>query len=238
MSAASFQTVATPASAGLPAQRQGILAGNVPDGRRRPNTTPRVLALLMTGLVVASLAWGAVCAFAVSQHSAAASGVVATGEPLSFDAQQMYQSLSDADVTATTAFLAGLHEPVSLSVRDRYDTDISRAAADLAALTAARPNPRLDAQLAVVSAGLPVYTGYVAQARGDYALGHEPTGAGFLQVASEEMHLTLLPAARSISAQVDSQLSAQSGQATGLPWIVVALVLSLGLGFALIRTQR
>jgi hypothetical protein len=236
MSAASFQTVAAPAPAGLPAKQQTIFAGNVPAGRRRPNTTPRVLALLMTGLVVASLAWGAVCAFAVNQHSSAASGVVATGEPLSFDAHQMYQSLSDADVTATTAFLAGLKEP--LSVRDRYNTDISRAAADLAALTAARSSPRLAAQLAVVSAGLPVYTGYVAEARGDYSLGHQPTGAGFLQTASEEMHLTLLPAALAISAAVDAQLNGQSAQATGLPWIIVALVLSAGLGFALIRTQR
>jgi hypothetical protein len=236
MSAASFQTVAAPASAGLPARRQGIFAGNVPAGRRRPNTTPRVLALLMTGLVVASLAWGAVTALAVSQHSSAASGVVSTGEPLSFDAHQMYQSLSDADVTATTAFLAGLQEP--LSVRARYDADISRAAADLAALTAARSSPRLGAELAVMSAGLPVYTGYVAEARGDYALGHQLTGAGFLQVASEQMHLTLLPTALSISATVDGQLKAQSAQATGLPWIVIALLLSVGLGFALIRAQR
>ncbi len=230
MSAATVRSVASPA------RQQAILTGNVPAARRLPATTPRVLALLMTGLVVASLVWGAVAAFAVSQHSSAASGVVAAGEPLSFDAQQMYQSLSDADVTATTAFLAGLTEP--LSVRDRYNADISRAAADLAALTAARSSPRLDAQLAVVSAGLPVYTGYVAEARGDYALGHEPTGAGFMQVASEEMHLTLLPAARNIAAQVDGQLTAQSAQATGLPWIVVALLLSAGLGFALLRAQR
>ncbi len=59
-----------------------------------------------------------------------------------------------------------------------------------------------------------------------------------MQVASEHMHLTLLSAARSIYASANSRLAAQSAQATGLPWIVVALVLSAGVGFTLYRVQR
>ena len=67
----------------------------------------------------------------VSQHASAAQDVVSTSEPLSLAAQQMYQALSDADVTATTAFLSGpaCRWPAS----ERYAADIARAAADLTA---------------------------------------------------------------------------------------------------------
>jgi hypothetical protein len=89
-----------------------------------------------------------------------------------------------------------------------------------------------------MSTGLPLYTGYVAQAQSDYALGYLLTGGSFMQVASEQMHLTLLVAARSIYAQANGRLAATSAQATGLPWIVVTLVLSAVIGVVLLRAQH
>ena len=219
--------------------------GSGPPRRRRlarmlaPTTVPAMLWLLLVGLVAASLAWGAVAAWTVSQHSAAAADVVSTGEPLSADAQRMYQSLSDADVTATTAFLSGPQEP--LAARQRYQADIAHAAADLAALkdaAATGGNRALGGSLAAVSAGLPVYTGYVAQAQTDYSLGFQLTGGSFMQVASEEMHLTLLPAAASIYAGENARLAADSAGAGGLPWVTVAVVLALIIGVALVAAQR
>jgi hypothetical protein len=193
----------------------------------------------MVGLLLASLAWGAVGAWTVSQHASAAQDVVSVSEPLSLSAQQMYQSLSDADGTATTAFLAG--PSVSLAARQRFAADIAQAAADLSRLkdaaTTASSQPLL-ASLAAVSTGLPVYTGYVAQAQTWYSLGHLLTGGSFMQVASEVMHLTLLPAARTIYAQENAGLTAASAGATGLPWIVVALVVALGIALVLFRAQR
>ena len=59
-----------------------------------------------------------------------------------------------------------------------------------------------------------------------------------MQVASEQMHLTLLPAARASYAQENAALTAASAQATGLPWIVVVLVLAIAVGFVLYRAQR
>ena len=59
-----------------------------------------------------------------------------------------------------------------------------------------------------------------------------------MQDASEEMHLVLLPAARRVYAQESARLSASSAQATGLPWIVVVLILAVAIGFVLLRTQR
>ena len=211
--------------------------------RSRAAGTPAILRLLMIGLTAASVAWGVVGAFAVSQHSSAANQIVTAIEPLSLDAQQMYRSLSDADVTATTSFLAGPPEP--LAVRQHFEADITQAAADLAALrnsgAVAGSGPtaaRLHAGLAAISASLPVYTGYVAQAKTYSSLGHPLTGGSFMQVASEEMHLRLLPAARSVYAQVNAALATESAQATGLPWTVVAVLLALAIGIALVRTQR
>jgi hypothetical protein len=193
----------------------------------------------MIVLLIASLAWGAVAAWTVIQHSSAAHDVVSTSEPLSLSAQRMYLSLSDADVTATTAFLASQNEP--LAERQRYAADIAGAAADLSSLrnaAAASANQQLTSSLAAVSAGLPAYTGYVAQAQTERSLGYLLTSGSFMQVASEEMHLTLLPAARTIYVQENAALDASSARATGLPWIVAVVLLAIVLGFVLFRIQR
>jgi len=192
----------------------------------------------MVALVLSSVGWGAVGAWTAGQHAFAASDVVHVSEPLSFEAQRLYQSLSDADVTATTAFLSGPQE--SLAMRQHYQADIAQAAADLSDLTAAAPpgDTQLRSSLATVAASLPVYTGYVTQAQADDVLGYQLTGGSFMQVASEQMHLTLLPAARSVYAQTNASLAARSAQATGAPWIVVTLVVSAAVWILLYSAQR
>jgi hypothetical protein len=222
-----------------PGPPAGSAAPGAAGGARRrlvPATAPGKLQLFLAVLVVLSAAWGGVGAWTVSQHASAAADIVSASEPLSLDAQQMYQSLADADVTVTTAFLSGPDE--ALSARDRYQADIAQAAADLTALKeAAGGNQQLQASLAAISAGLPVYTGYVAQAQADYSLGFALTGGSFMQVASEEMHLTLLPAARSSYLQENARLSAASARATGLPWVVVVVGLAVITVFVLIWAQ-
>jgi hypothetical protein len=223
-----------PGGPAAPAPRRRGLAGLL-----TPATTPAALRLLIVGLAAASLAWGAVAAWTVSQHAAAAGDVVSVSEPLSADAQRMYQSLSDADVTVTTAFLSGPQE--SFAARQRYQADIANAATDLSALKDAAPaggSQGLGASLAAVSTGLPVYTGYVAEAQTDNSLGFQLTGGSFMQVASEEMHLTLLPAAAGIYARENAGLTTESARATGSPWVAVAAVLALVIAFALYRVQR
>jgi hypothetical protein len=210
--------------------------------RRRPArlaaaTTPTLLRILMIILLLASLAWGAVGAWAISQHASAAQDVVSTSEPLSLSAQQMYRSLSDADVTAATSFLNG----PSVPARQQFYAYLAQAGTDLTRLTAAATAasyPQLLSSLDSVSTGLPAYEGDVRQALTSYTLGYPLTGGSFMQVATEEMHLTLLPAARAIYAQENAGLTTASAQATGLPWIVVVLVLALAIGFVLFRAQR
>jgi hypothetical protein len=202
-----------------------------------------VLQTLLVGLIIGSLLWGVVAALTVAQHSSAAKEVARTSEPLSLAAQRMYLSLSDADVKATTSFLA--HPPggtpMPLSDRQAYDTDIANAAAELAALRSAGTgvdSAKLDKDLAAISAGLPIYTGYVQRAQTYSSLGFLLTGGSFIENASEEMHLVLLPAANDIYSQENAALTSASAQATGLPLIVICLLAAIAVGYVLLRSQR
>ena len=111
--------------------RQTVRTGNGVRSRLNMSSTPGTIGLLMVAFVVLSLAWGAVGAWTAYEHASAAAGVLNSSEPVSFQARQMYQALSDADVTATTAFLSGAQE--TLPMRQRYQADIAQAGADLSA---------------------------------------------------------------------------------------------------------
>jgi hypothetical protein len=203
---------------------------------RRPATTPATMRALLAGLALLSLAWGAFGGWVASEHSSAASTVVTVDEPLSLDARQMYESVADADVTITTTFLASSRPPL-MPLR-RYQGDIATASADLARLRADGGNQAQSPALAALVSGLPAYTGYVADAESEYSLGYPLTGGSFMQVASEQAHLVLLPAAKAVFTQENTALTAASNQATGLPTVIVALVLALITGITLYRAQR
>jgi hypothetical protein len=203
---------------------------------RRPATTPAMMRVLLAVLVLLSLAWGAFGGWAASEHSSAAGDVVAVDEPLSLDAQQMYESVADADVTITTAFLASSRPP--LAPLQHYQADIATASADLARLRSAAGDQSLTAALAALTAGLPSYTGYVADAESQYSMGYPLTGGSFLQVASEKAHLVLLPAAKTVFTSEDAALTAASSQATGLTTMIAALALALLTGITLYLAQR
>ncbi len=218
------------------------------------STTSGRLLLLLVGLVILSLAWGVLAALTADQHASAAANVVAVSEPLSLDAEQIYQSLSDADATAATAFLSGGLEPAA--DRQRYDADITQAAIRIEAASALLGPSAARAQLpghlskqastagsatgddlATLSAGLPVYADEVGTARADNRLGY-PLGAAYLREASTWLRGTLLPAAGDIYTKENGLLTSASAQATGLPLIVITVVIGLGLGLLLYRSSR
>lgn len=217
-------------------------------------TTPGRLRLFLVTLVILSLAWGVIAALIADQHASAASDLVAISEPLSLNAEQIYQSLSDADATAANAFLSGGLEPAA--ARQRYDADIAEAAVRIQAAgalvgaSAARTQVpgKLSTQvsaagsaigddLATLSAELPVYTGEVETARADNRL-DLPLGAAYLREASMLLRLRLLPAASDIDTRESGLLTSASAQATGLPLIVFAVVFGLAIGFVLYRSWR
>ncbi len=217
-------------------------------------TTPSRLRLLLVVLVLLSLAWGVLAALTADQHASAAADVVAVSEPLSLDAEQIYQSLSDADATAANAFLAGGLEPPA--ARQRYEADITQAAIRIEAASALEGSSAARTQLpghlskqasaagsaigddlATLSGQLPVYTDEVATARSDNRLGL-PLGAAYLREASALLRGTLLPSASDIYTRESGQLTSASAQATGLPLVVAAVVIGLGIGYVLFRSSR
>lgn len=216
--------------------------------------TPTRLGLLLAVLIVFSLAWGVLAGLTASQHASAAADVVAVSEPLSLDAEQIYTSLSDAGATAASAFLAGGLEPAQ--ARQRYQADITQAAIRIEAASAlvgssaartqlpgqlARKTATADAaigdDLALLSGNLPVYTDEVGTARSNNRLGL-PLGAAYLREASNLLRGTLLPAAGDIYTRESALLTSSSGQATGLPLVVVAVLAGLGIGYVLLRSSR
>jgi hypothetical protein len=217
-------------------------------------TTPGRLRLLLVTLVILSLAWGVIAALVADQHASAAADVVTVSEPLSLDAEQIYQGLSDADATAANAFLAGMLAPAA--ARQHYNADIAQAAIHIQAATAlvgssaartqlpGKLNQQASAvgsaigdDLATLSAGLPTYTGEVETARADDRLGLT-LGAAYLREASGLLRGTLLPAASDIYTRESGLLTSASAQATGLPLIVFALVFGLGVGCVLYLSWR
>src|SRR2546423_943624 len=217
-------------------------------------TTPARLRLLLALLILLSLAWGVLAALTADQHAWGAADVVAVSEPLSLDAEQIYTSLSDADATAASAFLAGGLEPSK--ARQRYQADITEAAIRIEAASALVGSSAARTQLpshlasqesatgtavgddlAILSGQLPTYTDEVGTARADNRLGL-PLGAAYLREASKLLRETLLPAASDIYARESTQLTSASAQATGLPLMVIAVVAGLGLGYVLLRSSR
>ena len=216
-------------------------------------TTPGRLGLLVVGLVLLSLAWGVLAALTAEQHASAAANVVAVSEPLSLDAEQIYQSLSDADATAASAFLSGGLEPAA--ARQQYNADITQAAIRIEAASALLGSSAARTQLpghlnkqastagsatgddlATLSAELPVYADEVGTARADNRLGY-PLGAAYLREASTLLRGTLLTAASDIYTRQSTLLTSASAQATGLPLIVVTVVFSVGVGYLLYRSS-
>src|SRR5215469_13265834 len=232
MSRAALDVIGT--AGGVPATKRHLTSRRF---RVDLSTTPGRLRQLLVVLVLLGLAWGALAAFTVNQHASAASSVVAVREPLSIDAQQIYQHLSDADNTAATAFLAGGLEPPA--ARQRYLADIQAAGREIenATVEGGAALGRASKDLATLSADLPVYAGEIETARADNRQGF-PLGAAYLREASGLMRSTLLPAAGDMYTNQNASLTATSAQATGLPLVIVTLAVGLGIVFVLYLASR
>ena len=213
-----------------------VTAWRITRRRLELGTTPGRLWLLLIGLVTLCLAWGALSAYTALHYSSAASSVVAVREQLSLDAQQIYSHLSDANDAAATAFLAP--GPESAATRTRYLNDIAAASGGIEQVTAQGGSAGAAAQdLAVLANGLPTYTQEMGDAEANNRLAL-PVGAAYLREASGLMRGTLLTSAKDLYAAENASLSATSAQATGLPLVIVTLVVGLVVGYLLFRASR
>jgi len=193
-------------------------AGRVDELRELSRTTPGVLIMFTAGLVLVSVLVGLFTAVSVQSRAQSLDDLSASSGPLSIAAQDIYRSLSDADATATSAFLAGGLE--AADVRARYDADVAQAESALAVAVAAREPADLadpTGPLAILSGKLSVYTGLVETARANNHQGL-PIGAAY----------QLLPAAEQLYRDETARLGDDQDSAGALPIVEVLLGL-LGL---------
>jgi hypothetical protein len=186
--------------------------------------------------VLVSILVGLFTAVTVQSRAQALDDLAARSGPLSIAAQDLYRSLSDADATANSAFLAGGLERAE--VRARYESDIAQAETALATAVAAREPADLadpEGPLAVLSRELSVYTGLVETARANNRQ-ELPVGAAYQREASNLMREELLPAAERLYTDENAVLRADQDRAAGLP--VVEVALGLGMLVLLFFAQR
>jgi len=194
--------------------------------------TPGRLRRMLAWLIVATLAWGGLATFTAFQHTSGAGTVVSASEPLTYDALQIWQSLSDANDAAGAAVLSGALPPQT--VLNRYTTDINEAKSDIAD-AAARGAPMSD--IDALQVGLTSYTDEVSKAEANDLLGY-PVGAGYFRQAAQQMTLQLLKTAHDLYTLEDARLATASAQATGLPLVIVTILAGIALGYGYFRAGR
>jgi hypothetical protein len=212
--------------------------------RARAVSTPTVLWLAQSSLVVALLVLGAVAIRVVTDRLAAIETVRSEGAPLVTNTESLYVALADADAAASTAFLEAGLEPEAL--RARYDSDIVTAGHQLAVLgrSAVLPNDAIQS-LITLNQRLPAYTAFIESARVNNRLGY-PLGAAYQRRASDVMQQELLPAATSLYKSSARHLDGGrwSGSQRGVELavivagvVVIALLVAVHL-FLTSRTRR
>src|SRR5258708_6117752 len=184
-------SAANPRPASAPLLRRVLHGLTAAALREALKSTPARLSAAMLVTIAASLLWGVAATWTAVNRTSAANDMVATTGPLSFYAQQIYRSLSDADATKAAAFLAVAEPPAAGA---RFHADIQRAGAYLQAVTAADSTPATRPGLTTLHTELPEYLILIGQAQADNRVGL-PIGASYLQEASYLMPGRLLPAA-------------------------------------------
>lgn len=149
------------------------------------------------------------------QRASAANPIVASSGPLSYGAQQVYQSLSDADATEANGYLSGIESATTLT---RIHDDTSRTEAEVMAIRAGNSDPAVQADLTTLATGIPAYMDFVGEADA-FNTEQVPVGGAWLADASHLMRGTLLPAASDLYQKENAGLNAGYAQATGLPYV-------------------
>ncbi|MEW2130111.1 hypothetical protein AB0898_06775 [Streptomyces sp. NPDC005435] len=218
---------ARPAAVPEPAARRTAFAEGAERLRSAATTEPGRLRVIGAVLALLVVAFGAVTAWQSGERAAAADDVLHGSQPLSSGAASVYRSLADANTTVSSGFLAGGQE--TPETRDRYEKDISRAAAGLVkAAGNSEPDSPAATAIAKLNRLLPEYKGLIERARVYNRQGY-PVGGAYLRYANEKMQQDMLPAAEDLYTKENQRLAADYGDATPYPWAAIALgVLALG----------
>src|SRR5882672_4310566 len=196
-------------------------AGSGPTATRRPAVRTRTgLRTLVADCLVLLVTLGLLASLGASHRQTVLQHAATRAEPLSVAAEDLYRDLSDADATAAEVFLSG--SQAGTSERNRYDADLRRVSASLAAVNA-DADPSLAATAREILADLPVYTNLVSTALAD-SRQNLPIGAAYLREASALLRAKLLPAAQHVLQVETDRLAADDSAATAFPAAELAVL--------------
>jgi hypothetical protein len=211
---------------------------------RRLRTTPGQMRLASAITALLTIAVSIAAITVLHTRHDATQALASVAQPSLVHASNAYAWLSDADATASIAFLNGDLDLVN--GQTRYISDLRSATADLAAISrTAGASAAVENSIFSINAELPAYTGLVERARSNNLQGF-PVGSAYLRRASETMRSSILPNVLSIYREEASKLSAayDSGASQSGPLFLLVIagalvLLMIGVQFWLAaRTRR
>ena len=203
-----------------------------PEAKHR-RSTPQLLRLLSSGVILISLIFGVVGALIFGYLGYSLDRAQADTDQL-IRVQKIQTSLLAADATATNAFLVGGLEPPGQ--RAAYEQAIDEAGVLIA--EAARAQPADGAAMSALNDEVVRYASTVEQARANNRQGL-PVGAQYLRIASADLRGVALPI---LTTLVDANTRrASAAMETQLPAVVfgvLGLLVLAGLVLAMVWVAR
>lgn len=192
--------------------------------RELASSSPGKLAAMALLLILLCVAAGVVTATNISIRQDHLDQVYTRTEPIASSAQTLYNSLSIADASASSAFASGGLETPEL--RDRFlraSVDASRALVD-ASTGVGGEDAASQALLTEIAVQLPIYTGLIETARTNNRSGN-PVGAAYLNEASTLMRTAMLPLAERLYTRKAAEVADAHQHFSRPPWVAIGAVL-------------
>ncbi|MGO3362350.1 MAG: hypothetical protein ACTIL2_07905 [Corynebacterium sp.] len=199
--------------------------------RRFVSTTPGLLSVVSVLLVLAILAAGGAMAAQSANRQGDLNTLVNRTEPVSFAAQELYNSLSVADSVATTGFVEDAAGSADTHPPYREAVDTASRAVVRAANGIDDPSTREMALILEIQEKLPMYVSLITESGVNNRQGN-PLGAAYITQASAMMQDEILPAAAELYNRTSSEVAEQQLALTKPNWfalsgLVAAVVLLL-----------
>lgn len=189
------------------------------------STTPGLLTVVSVVLVIAILAAGGAMAASSGNRQGELNTMVNRSEPVSFAAQELYNSLSVADAVATTGFLADSSRTADTRSPYREALDTASRAVVRASNGIDDPSSREMSLILEIQEKLPSYVSLVTEAGANNRQGF-PLGAAYITQASSMMQDELLPAAAELYDRTSSSVVDQQHRLTRPSWIALSGLLA------------
>lgn len=189
--------------------------------RRFVSTTPGLMTVVSVILVMAILAAGGAMAAQSAQQQNDLNTLVNRTEPVSFAAQELYNSLSVADSVATTSFVEDAAGSADTRTSYREAVDTASRAIIRAANGIDDPSTREMALILEIQEKLPIYTSLITESGVNNRQGL-PVGAAYITQASAMMQDEILPAAGELYSNTSSEVGEQQLALTKPGWFALS----------------